>query len=248
MATDPTRAGESRPLGAALPGVKLPEFSDEDWAARDAELASAELAREAEAERKRQEALRVELAERGAPVKDLDRAISGVLESTRALAAVRRALAEGWLLTTIAGPRGIGKTTAATWWLVQEHPPARYVKTRGPRFVDAPTLSRWPRYEDDRMRELERARALVLDDLGAEYDDRQGAFRSLVDALINARYAACLPTLITTNLPAEDVVDKVTGAIVAVGFKTRYGERVADRIRESGKFVPLDGPSMRGRR
>ena len=141
---------------------------------------------------------------------------------------------DGDTLLVLSGSRGCGKTTAAAWWLLQRRAPARYVSTRPPQFVDAAALTRWPRYDDGRMRELELAAALVVDDLGMEYDDKHGAFRSFVDGLVNARYAKELPTVITTNLPAAD-------------FKARYGERIADRIREAGRFVELAGESLRRR-
>lgn len=171
--------------------------------------------------------------ERGLPAKDLPLVTGGGLANTRALEAAQDAMGAGLALLVLSGTRGCGKTTAASWWLVQDRPALEYVQRLPARFVDANRLSRWPRYDDDRMESLERASALVVDDLGVEYDDRQGNFRSLFDALVNARYALTLPTLITTNLPAE-------------AFKERYGERVADRIREVGRFVSIAGESMRG--
>ena len=103
-----------------------------------------------------------------------------------------------------------------------------------PRFVDVSRFSRSSRYDDEQMGPLERCSMLAIDDLGMEYADAKGSFLSLLDGLVNARYAASLRTVITTNLGA--------GA-----FRERYGERVADRIREVGRYVEIADPSMRGR-
>lgn len=219
------------PYKRLFPELVTPEGG---WESHDAKIAAERVALEAEAERRRQEDLRRDLVERGCPAKDIERAVSGELEDTAAVQACRSANESGLTLLVLSGLRGCGKTTAAAWWLVQRRAPAKYVRTGAPRFVDAAALARWPRYEEQRMRELERADALVIDDLGVEYDDKQGAFRSFLDGLVNSRYAACLPTLFTTNLPA-------------VEFKARYGERIADRIREAGRYVELAGESLRRR-
>jgi DNA replication protein DnaC len=212
----------------------VPDDTQEAWDAHETRMAAQRAEQEAELERRRQDELRRDLAANGCPVKDLERALSGKVDETPAVVAARSSLAEGMVLSVLGGRRGTGKTTAAAWWLVQRREPSRYLRTGPARFVDASALSRWPRFDDERMRELERASALVIDDLGIEYDDKGGAFRSFLDGLVNARYAAQLPTLITTNLPASE-------------FKARYGERVADRIRECGRYVELDGESLRRR-
>lgn len=210
------------------------ELADEEWAARDAAIERECTAREAAGEERRQHDLRCSLIERGCPAKDLERAISGEMAETQALVDARGALSLSLALLVLSGLRGCGKTTAAAWWLVQKRPPAKYVRTSEARFVDATQLARWPKYDDAKMAELERASALVIDDLGVEYDDKHGAFRSFLDGLVNSRYAACLPTLVTTNLRADE-------------FRARYGERIADRIREAGRYVELAGESMRRR-
>jgi hypothetical protein len=209
-------------------------LSEEEWAIRDAEIERDRIAREAKEEEWRQQSLRVDLVNRGCPAKDLERVVSGEMQDTQALVEARGALSLSLVLLVLSGLRGCGKTTAAAWWVTQKHKPQQYVRTFDPRFVDSTSLARWPKYDDAAMRELERASALVIDDLGVEYDDKGGAFRSFLDGLVNSRYAACLPTLITTNLTASD-------------FRARYGERIADRIREAGRFVELAGESLRRR-
>jgi DNA replication protein DnaC len=79
----------------------------------------------------------------------------------------------------------------------------------------------------------EHAGPVVVDDIGSEYLDGKGWFLQAFDAFIDARYCEYRPTLITTNLSAED-------------FKRRYSGRVVDRIREGGSYYEFKGESMRG--
>lgn len=233
----PDTKRKKRPVGIGeltgefLQGLSCASWTDEEWAEHDARVAAERAAAEAAdavAGERRQ------LLARGFPLKAVRQVGEGVSE-TEAITTVRRFLGSQRRLLVVSGGRGVGKTLAASWWAMQAHPaPPEVVCTPG-RFIDAPSLSRWPRYDDDRMAQLECARALVLDDLGLEFDDKSGAFISLVDGLINARYAAMLPTLVTTNMRASD-------------FRARYGERVADRIREVGSFVEIAGASLRGGR
>lgn len=133
-------------------------------------------------------------------------------------------------LLILAGKSGCGKTTAASWWLWQLiHGPV--LPNRWPRFVPAGDL---PRIDEGQLLGLRTAPRLVIDDLGMEYADNKGFFEVVLDRLLDYRYANLKPTLITTNLRAEQ-------------FRARYGERIADRIREAGSFIELSNPSMRAR-
>jgi DNA replication protein DnaC len=80
---------------------------------------------------------------------------------------------------------------------------------------------------------------MVIDDLGVEYLDKNGNFLQRLDELIDERYSNYRQTIITTNLNVK-------------AFKERYGERVADRIREGfefgGAFMELAESSMRVRK
>lgn len=171
----------------------------------------------------------------GIPAKDIP-TILGELNGqsarlTRPLQVVREFA--GTILV-LSGGRGIGKTFAAGYWLSQVAPgPHAFLQTTSARFVPALQLHRVSRYSEEQMGSLERARKLVIDDLSTEFVDEKGSLSSLLDGLVDARYRNLLPMIITTNLSAKD-------------FKKRYGERIADRIRESGAFVPFDEPSMRG--
>ena len=210
------------------------------------------------------------LLEAGAPLKDV-RMLRVPYEQTPALEAVAGA---GQLRVLASGP-GAGKTFAATAWLAQQirgEAEAAFAetvsrcwgfewwsrenmafggcvtdpksissvlkrsrnqrRTTAPLFVRAVALARWNKYDADEMKQLLDASALVIDDLGVEYSDQKGAFASLLDEVIDHRYGNQAPTLITTNLTAKE-------------FKERYGERIADRLREAGGFVAVSRDSFR---
>ncbi len=202
-------------------------------AKQEAEREAEEQAERAAESAYRERARRSAMLERGIPAKDLARILDGGLQETAALDEARRFLATpAARLLVLSGTRGCGKTTAAAWITAQSCPdPCRREEDRGeyrparyqdldvgkwpwplaPRFVDVSRLARLSRYEDATMRPLEECSMLAIDDLGMEYADAKGFFTSLLDGLINARYAADLRTVITTNLLATD-------------FKARYEE------------------------
>jgi hypothetical protein len=192
---------------------------------------------------------RLQLTERGVPVKDHDRIVSGVMDATPAMVAARAFLSDARVrILVLIGGKGCGKTTAAGWVIAQPCPD-RYMDPSvkpsdnrqtfwppalAPRFVDVAFLARQSRYSDEQMRPLERCSMLAIDDLGMEFNDEKGSFKALLDGLMNARYATNLRTVITTNLHWKD-------------FPGRYGERLVDRILEVGKLVGLTDKSLRGR-
>lgn len=160
-------------------------------------------------------------------------------EETDAVAQLRAAPA---VLTVLSGPTGVGKTAAVASVLVDHvRVMARPQDLLAPHaavfvlWVSAPELARWQRYDEREMARLLGARRLVIDDLGTEFLDEKGSFRSLFDEVIDSRYQHSRPTYITTNVGAET-------------FRARYGERIVDRLREAGRFVAVGGPSLRGRR
>lgn len=167
---------------------------------------------------------------RGVPVKDQIAIADDTLDGrTASMKAVLDFVARPglMLMLVLAGPCGTGKSTAAGWLVgVWEHGDAR--------FVTATALSRMSTYDAKVMAPIEGCSLLVIDDLGVEFADAKGFAMSTLDALINQRYADQLPTIMTTNLTAD-------------GFKARYGERLADRLRETGAFVWCGGASLRGK-
>ncbi len=168
------------------------------------------------------------------PTKDIGLLKSGDLQATQAFEAVKLT---DWCLLALSGGPGTGKTTAAAAWLWSAADAACSDDLHGIArlplaFLTAARLSRFPKYDDEQMTRILRVHRLVIDDLGAEYVDKNGSYLSLLDEVVNERYAARRPTLLTTNLEVGP-------------FKERYGDRIADRIREIGRFVSVGGKSMR---
>lgn len=228
-----------------------------DWWGRKAaelEAQASDPAYQAEQAKRRESAIRALEAQAGRairrhaetfglPLKDIELAERGGARDTEAT----EALADPPLLLVLSGAAGCGKTSAAAIWLwrwvderirqeIAADPMRGVVPAFGGRalFVTAARLSRWSRYDDAEMSKLLRVHRLVVDDLGAEFMDERGSYLCLLDEVINERYGNRLTTVMTTNLEAAE-------------FKARYGERIADRIRESGRFVSLSNPSMRRR-
>jgi DNA replication protein DnaC len=149
--------------------------------------------------------------------------------------------ADSFGILVLSGDPGCGKTFAAVRWIADyvnddsrwpSPGSAVQLKGRPPVFVTAAALARWDRYEQEPMLKLLRAPRLAIDDLGAEYLDKNGFYAALLDEVLNERYSGRLPTLLTTNLDIDE-------------FKARYGDRIAGRIRETGKFVACGGIDMR---
>jgi DNA replication protein DnaC len=167
---------------------------------------------------------------------------SGDVKDTEALVAARLT---GTGVVVLSGKPGCGKSAAACVWL-REAFLAKGAEDRYPSFspygdppcfplfVTSARLSRWERYDNAQMDKLLKADRLVVDDVGAEFADAKGNFNAILDELVSDRHANRRPLVMTTNLDAT-------------AFKARYDERIADRIREVGRFVSLDGPSMRKR-
>lgn len=156
---------------------------------------------------------------------------------------------DAWCLV-LSGNKGCGKSSAAGWWLQNILKEVQgenngYRSTCHQRWFTAGELSRWSRnFEEQKakLNFLKVCNAIVIDDLGSEYADKNGYFNSVLDEIIDARYSNYKRTLITTNLNAAE-------------FHLRYGDRVSDRIREGFKhagpvgdtlFIEIPDKSMRG--
>ena len=215
--------------------AKYPELFSEPTP-RELARIEAERQREEQEQRVRQEQRRrQQWAAWGIPSKDIPPIAERRLHPTPALAEIAAFEKRQAILLVLSGPVGCGKTTAAAQWLTQARGRGTYIKPRARLFLPIAACARLERFDDASVLPVERAEALVLDDLGAEYLDDKGAFTSLLDSIIDARYRHVLPTVITTNLRAAE-------------FKARYGDRTADRIRERGDFIELTGPSLRARK
>lgn len=206
--------------------MSLPQLTDEEWAAHDAKVAAEREAQfrthprdPAEIARERREFFGNE----GWPARAIDIALADGGASSVAIEKMREWDHKEHNVIVLSGSAGTGKTVAAAWWRT---------KNTSMRFVRAATFAASSRYSQDDRADTYGARALCLDDLGAEYLDVKGSFLVDLDELIDTFYGDRKPLIITTNLD-----DK--------GFKARYGTRVEDRIRECGKWVRIPGASMR---
>lgn len=147
-------------------------------------------------------------------------------------------------LVVLSGNVGSTKTTSAAAW-ASEWP------HDAPRFMRAAEFFRSSRY-DDKRDEILTYHALVLDDLGAEYADKNGSYATDFDELCDSYYGRKATLVITSNIlwasPAQRAEAKAKGVKVDEAqptFVERYGERVVDRIRHCGKWVSSSVPSMR---
>jgi DNA replication protein DnaC len=205
--------------------VEIPDHVEE--AARRAKLERDEQALADEQLHKRRLLVRW-----GVPAKDVERiSVGNQLKRTKPLLQAH-SHREGILV--LGGSIGCGKTTAAAWWLAQPGPKSTYVQTHDPLFIPTYRFERLSRYSNAEMARVERARRLVVDDIGTEFLDTKGNFIALLRGLIDSRYADSLPMIITTNLESEE-------------FSDRYGARSIDRLREVGRYVFIKGASLRGK-
>lgn len=115
---------------------------------------------------------------------------------------------------------------------------AGYYSHRWPWILSAEKLADWASNQEA-VELFERAinnKFLAIDDLGREPNIVKvfGTEKLPLVGLLAARYDSRLPTIITTNLGPE-------------GIAERYGERIADRLREIADAIGFEGDSFRGR-
>lgn len=80
------------------------------------------------------------------------------------------------------------------------------------------------------LTDAERLPLLLLDDLAAERGSEWTT--EVLYRLLDHRYAWCLPTIITTNVPPTEV-------------RERLGDRIASRLNGMGRRVVIEGPDRR---
>jgi DNA replication protein DnaC len=208
---------------ADLIAYSVPDLTEEQWAARDAEIAKRDAEQAAEIERSKANTKRREFFRRGFTVRALEAAQTAD-ESKPAIARVKAWDTNAESILVLSGPAGCGKTVAATWWAWNR---ASYVS-----FVRSTTFASSSRYNNETRDSWFAAPAFVLDDLGTEYADSKGNYQVDLDELVDVFYGDRKPLIITTNCTLGD-------------FKNRYGSRIADRIRECGSWFSISSESLR---
>jgi DNA replication protein DnaC len=132
------------------------------------------------------------------------------------------------------GPTGCGKTWQAygAWHTVAQHTGCRAVAVPVPAFLDSLRPGRVPAVP---LEDVERAELLLLDDLAAERASEWTV--ELIYRVIDARWNACLPTVVTVNSPDTP----------GHTLRDRLGDRIASRLNGLGRIVswPPDAPDRR---
>lgn len=162
----------------------------------------------------------------------LDLIRSGPKDTDATDAVKEWARAGSWCLLLLGGV-GCGKSTAAAAHAVEftkANPKSRLPVWA--RAVEASRMSAFGDSAEDRFASWREAPLLVMDDLGTEL--MTATWQQALDDVLDWRYQHSLPTILPTNLAAEE-------------FKKRYGERITDRIREGGTVRELAAKSMRRR-
>jgi DNA replication protein DnaC len=205
-----------------------PKLTEKEWEARDAEVAEIRALADvrsrldtAEGQRRAQ----VAMVDRGWPERAVDDAFNADVHR-EAITAMRDRDPRRNIIV-LSGSVGSGKTVAAARWSIDEH--------RESSFVRATTMARTSRYESDSVAPWYNARALVLDDLGAEYLDTKGSYLVDLAELIDTYHGERRPLVITTNCRWGE-------------FEARYQARITDRLHESAEWISLSSNSMRSGR
>jgi hypothetical protein len=142
-------------------------------------------------------------------------------DSIVAFKLVRAWLTSGQQHLVLCGPVGVGKSVAA----------AHALLVSGGAWISASEAGSVAIEDRDRMKRLERANLLVIDDVGTEID--KGWSIATIRKLVEGRADRMLRTLITSNL-------------VRSSFELILEARAVDRILGDGEIVEFGGKSLRG--
>ena len=81
---------------------------------------------------------------------------------------------------------------------------------------------------------------LIIDDIGSEQPTEWGITR--IYAIINARYEAYMPTIVTTNYGTKELIKRMTP-----GGDSHNAEKTIDRLKEMSEYLEMFWESWRGR-
>jgi DNA replication protein DnaC len=135
----------------------------------------------------------------------------------------------------LSGKPGTGKSHLACA-AIQAIAPKRfgmYVTTMGLiRMVRETWRKGSERTEADVLDDLARVDLLVIDEVGVQYGTE--GEKVILFEILDQRYSYRKPSILLTNLGAPD-------------FKLFIGDRIHDRLRETGRFVPFEWESYRAK-
>lgn len=213
----------------------------DEWDA--ANPAAAEAWRNAERIEDARDQVRFEIERRRRQRDERERVLSVLDEVPRVRALVEKGLnpspahdavqewarTKSWCLLLLGGV-GCGKSSAAGAFAVkfgEDGGKAGWVRA-----VEASRLSAFGAEAEARFQAWRTIGCLVLDDLGTEL--MTPTWQQALDDVLDYRYQHSLRTVLPSNLSAEE-------------FKSRYGDRISDRIRHDGTVRLLDAKSLRKR-
>lgn len=103
------------------------------------------------------------------------------------------------------------------------------------------TYDRQDATEAQVMRLYQDVPLLIIDDLGSENPTEWGS--TMIFSIINARYEAYMPTIVTSNCGADELVQRMTPRDAT----DRNAQKTVDRLREMCVAVQMDWPSWRSK-
>lgn len=142
-----------------------------------------------------------------------------------------------WCLI-LSGGNGTRKTGSACWALTRI--PGIFVEAH--ELLDI-AFGKKREYEGLHERLL-KSKLVVFDDLGTERADDGGNWAHEFQYMWNRLYENDAKLIVTCNMPPVDVRDP-SGTVKRKGFASLYDKRVIDRFREGGRWINLQGESVR---
>ena len=141
-------------------------------------------------------------------------------------------------MLVLAGPKGIGKSVAAACWLHSELPNEPSGKLRE-RWVKAMEIQMLGQYDRAAHKLLIHEELLVIDEVGNELRAAENWWLGRFEYLLSRRIEELKPTILTTNISGKRKSNAPSD------FEAAYGSRTLGRLRESAKWIELDGESHR---
>lgn len=226
-------------VGASLRNAKAWDAEHPEQAAEYRALVAELEALTEREERQQAERDRLERALRHMAVKlersgigDRSLAAAQNAQETEALAVVRRWMPDHaltWLV--LCGDKGVGKSVAATWALVE------VMRGGGTAArIDATRLATLSQFDAGaaELAWLKRVDMLLVDDIGTEL--LNDFARTRMHELFEERHETYRRTIITSNLPWYAATKD---GVTLPGLAARLGERLVDRIAQAGRAVQL---------